>query len=143
MLQDFLSQLNQPMLQIQSSVFQIYFQFLAYLKKSYLITVKPLEVASLPIFLCRSNVTHYFSSTYYSQGNGGVERLHGTLKQRLQKLLYESCDLQQVLFDMGQQEHLLFFLMLGREMQGRWNWFTGHTTCPITDLQQRYDTYNC
>ena len=27
-------------------------------------------------------------------------------------------------------------------MQGRWNWSTGHTTCPITDLQQRYDTHN-
>ena len=34
-------------------------------------------------FLCKSNITHYFSSTYYPQGNGVVERLHGRLKQRL------------------------------------------------------------
>ena len=102
-------------------------------------------------FLCKSNITHYFSSAYYPQGNGVVERLHGTLKQRLQKLLYEGRDfsesLQQVLFDMRSTAHSStgrspFFLMFGREMQGRWKWSTGHTTCPISDLQQRYDVHN-
>ena len=102
-------------------------------------------------FLCKSNIAHHFSSTYYPQGNGVIERLQGTLKQRLQKLLYEGRDfsesLQQVLFDMRSPPRCStgrspFFLMFGREMQRRWNWSTGHTTCPITDLQQRYDTHN-
>ena len=60
-------------------------------------------------FLCKSNITHNFSSTYYPQGNGVVERLYGTLKQRLQKILYEGRDfsksLQQVLFDMRSTAH--------------------------------------
>ena len=60
-------------------------------------------------FFCKSNITHYFFSTYYPQGNGVVERLHETMKQTLQKLLYERRDfsesLQQVLFDIRSTAH--------------------------------------
>ena len=41
-------------------------------------------------FINRCNIMHNFSSTYYPQSNGTVERFHRTLKGRMEKMLLEN-----------------------------------------------------
>jgi len=54
-------------------------------------------------FLVRCGVKHKYSSVYYPESNSTVERFHGTLKSRLDKLLSEGIDfntaLCQVMYD--------------------------------------------
>ena len=50
--------------------------------------------AELNNFLSRCSVKHRYASVYYPEGNSTVERFHGTLKCRLDKLLFEGVDFQ-------------------------------------------------
>ena len=80
-------------------------------------------------FTNKCYIKHHFASAYYPQSNGVVERLHGSIKYRLQKLLYDGHDFQsslrQILFDLRSNLHSStgkspFSLMFGREMNGFW-----------------------
>ena len=81
-------------------------------------------------FLHQSNIQHSPSSIYYPQGNGVVERLHRSLKGRLDKLLEEGQDLeesiQHILMDIrsslsASTGQTPFGKLFGREMRAPWH----------------------
>jgi transposase InsO family protein len=84
-------------------------------------------------FLKRAGVQVKHSSTYFPQGNGVVERLHGTFKGRIRKMLHEGTTIttavNQSLFDIRSSTNdstgcTPFFLFYGRDMPTRWQGVT-------------------
>ena len=79
-------------------------------------------------FMKKCGIDHVHSSVYYPQSNGTIERFHGTLKSRIDKMLTDGISIdvaiRQALFDIrslpnistGQSPFLRFF---GREMPTR------------------------
>jgi transposase InsO family protein len=81
------------------------------------------------VFLDKWGISHSKSSAYYPQSNGVVERFHGTLKHRLDKLLYDGVSIHdavcKALFDIrgtasSSTGKTPFFLFVGREMPTSW-----------------------
>lgn len=80
-------------------------------------------------FLASQGIKHFRSSNYYPQSNGVVERLHATVKHRLDKLLFEGMPLDKAvplcLRELRSSPHSStgetpFFRMFGREMNTRY-----------------------
>lgn len=102
-------------------------------------------------FLTSMGIKHHLSSNYYPQANGVIERFHGTLKGRLQKIAHEHRysfeeGLRIVLRDIRSTPNDMtgetpFHRMFGREMRTRiGNMIPGHRplTVPARDTEKEY-----
>ena len=102
-------------------------------------------------FLRKCQVEHKRSSPYYPQSNSVIERLHGTFKSRVDRLLSAGVRLdvavRQALFDIRSLPNVStgvspFQRFFGREMPSRWVDFqTTSLTCPRRDLGTKYEKY--
>ena len=86
--------------------------------------------AEFNVFLSRCGVQHRYASVYYPEGNSTVERFHGTLKSRLDKLLHEGVDfdtaMSHVMYDIRSLPNKSigvspFEKFFNRPMPTRWN----------------------
>lgn len=103
------------------------------------------------IFLKRCSVNHNFSSNYFPQSNGAVERFHSTLKSRISKINYSNPEstfdqqLQRALFDIRSSHNEStgsspFSLFMGRDMRTTLTSLTKESSpsVPKRDLESRY-----
>ena len=90
----------------------------------------PFVSAEFDSFLSLNGMKHVRSSNFNPRGNGAIERLHYSLKNRLKKILYETPELplwkaiQKVLYDLRSSPHDMtgetpFYRLFGRPMPTR------------------------
>ena len=103
-------------------------------------------------FMSCCGIKHQFSSAYYPQSNGVVERLHHTMKKRLSKLFNDdhkfSAALSQCMFDIRSTTNAStgrtpFSLFFNRPMRTQWQGVNVQdTVCSKRSLAKDYDKRN-